>query len=139
MTRAWFVPGWMDLVLLLIPIPLALATVAWILPGKHDATGPRVVSVAEVRGWEVAPLWVDARSAASYERATIPGALNLTEGRWSEQLPTVLSQWRPERKVVVFCSDEGCRASETVAGRLSGMGIAPVYILEGGWEAWQEQ
>lgn len=81
-------------------------------------------------------LWVDARPAADYLKAHIPGELPLNEDEWSRLLPGVLNQWTPRQTIVVYCNSAGCDASGHVARRLHDAGLSPVHTLHGGWEAW---
>jgi len=40
--------------------------------------------------------------------------------------------------VMVYCNSRKCHASEEVAHRLrEEVGLRPVYVLRGGWEAWK--
>lgn len=84
-------------------------------------------------------LWVDARTEAEYERGSISGSILLNEDRWDELFPDFLSIWQPEQLVVVYCSSLTCQASHALAERLrSEVGLDNVFVLKGGWEAWQE-
>lgn len=84
-------------------------------------------------------LWVDARSASDYEKDHIPGALLLNEDAWDELLAAVLLEWSPEKTIVVYCSSSQCQTSREVAKRLrETVGIELVFVLKGGWEAWQD-
>ncbi len=55
-------------------------------------------------------------------------------------VPAVLDRWEPDGKVVVYCSSLSCQASHEVARRLrEKMNLPNVYVLQGGWEAWQRR
>ena len=87
----------------------------------------------EVSQWKEQVLWVDARSAADFTSAHVPGAVRLTEDNWDELLTELLKAWEPDCVVVVYCSSQKCHASEEVAKRLrEEVGLKPVYILRGG-------
>ncbi|MEO6970696.1 MAG: rhodanese-like domain-containing protein [Chthoniobacterales bacterium] len=110
-------------------------TVSWHQPPVDSAT----VSVAEAKSWGAAVLWVDARAEEPFAKAHVPGALRLDEDEWNTLLPGVLAAWSPERKVVVYCSRVTCNASHAVAERLRHeVQLKNVYVLEGGWEAWEK-
>ena len=81
-------------------------------------------------------VWIDARSAAHFAVRHIPSALPLNEDAWDELLPAVLQAWPTGRPVIVYCDSRACEASEDVAKRLREFGVAPVFVLKGGWEAW---
>lgn len=96
-----------------------------------------MVKVAQARAWSDGAIWVDARPDNEFEREHVPGALLLNEDRWNELLPQFLAAWSPEKKVVVYCSTQGCNASREVARRLrSEAQLKEVFVLEGGWEEW---
>lgn len=104
---------------------------AALAPGETDLLG------ASAFGERV--LWVDARPAAEFEAGHIPGAVRLEGEGWDELLPAVLDQWEENRVIVVYCSSQSCRLSHEVADRLrEEVGLEPVYVLKGGWEAWKE-
>ncbi len=101
-----------------------------------DASAPGV-TWAQVAGWREPALLIDARPAADYEARHIPGALPLSGPRWEAELPPIIQAWRPGRRVVVYCDDAGCGASQEVARRLRReLGIDEVFVLNGGWGAW---
>ena len=96
-----------------------------------------MVKVAQARAWSDGAIWVDARPDNEFEREHVPGALLLNEDRWNELLPQFLAAWSPEKKVVVYCSTQGCNASREVARRLRNEAqLKEVFVLEGGWEEW---
>jgi rhodanese-related sulfurtransferase len=99
-----------------------------------------MVTLPQAQAWSDAAIWVDARPQEDYERDHVPGALLLNEDRWNELLPAMLAAWSPGKRVVVYCSTEGCGASREVAHRLrKEAGLTNVFVLEGGWEAWRAQ
>lgn len=98
-----------------------------------------LVSLEKAKSWGDTVIWVDARPEADFEHGHVPGALPLNEDEWNAQLRTFLTAWSPERKVVVYCSALSCSASHAVAERLRNEAeLKNIYVLEGGWEAWQK-
>jgi rhodanese-related sulfurtransferase len=98
-----------------------------------------MVSVDDATAWGQTAIWVDARPDDEFEKDHVPGAISLNEDRWNELLPQFLPQWSPEKKVVVYCSSQGCNASRDVARRLrNDAQLQNVFVLKGGWEAWQK-
>ena len=96
-----------------------------------------MVKVAQARAWSDGAIWVDARPDNEFEHEHVPGALLLNEDRWNELLPQFLAAWSPDKKVVVYCSTQGCNASREVARRLRNEAqLKDVFVLEGGWEEW---
>jgi len=119
-------------------IPASVSAWAYWDRTKWDAFRDHAVPLSEVLQWKQTVLWVDARSAADFALAHIPGALRLTEDDWNELLPGLLKEWEPDSAVVVYCSSRSCHASEEVAKRLrEEVGLKPVFVLRGGWEAWK--
>ena len=53
-----------------------------------------------------------------------------------ENLPAVLHAWPTGKPAIVYCDSLACEASEDVAKRLREFGVAPVFVLKGGWQAW---
>jgi len=95
------------------------------------------VNWAAVSAWAGPVLLVDARPPEAFALRHILGALSLPESRWEAQLPGVVRAWQPGCRVVVYCDDRACDASQEVAQRLRReLGIDPVFVLQGGWSAW---
>jgi len=96
-----------------------------------------MVTVTQAQAWGENAIWVDARPDNEFASDHVPSALLLNEDRWSELLPQFLAAWSPEKKIVVYCSSQGCNASREVARRLRKEAQLPnVFVLEGGWEEW---
>lgn len=96
-----------------------------------------LVTLAQARAWGADAIWVDARPDEEFARDHVPGAVLLNEDRWNELLPQFLATWSPEKKVVVYCSSQGCNASREVARRLRNEAqLRDVFVLKGGWEEW---
>ena len=125
------------LVAALVPALLAAAwhprRPAWSLAA---AAAPEV-TWGQVLAWAKPALLIDARPTPAYEQRHIPGALPLSEPQWEAGLPAIVRAWRPGTRVVVYCDDAGCGASQEVARRLRReLGIDEVFVLKGGWGAW---
>jgi len=86
------------------------------------------------------PLWVDARSEAEYTAGHIPQALLLNEDAWDSGFFALLENWDLQQPIVVYCSSRTCDASHAIAERLkTDLDFEQVYVLQGGWEAWQNR
>ncbi len=90
-------------------------------------------------------VWIDARSASDYEINHLVLSDNRTfpirKGPdYQQQLDAAIERLvsADERGecVVVFCSQD-CASSEEIAKELRALGViaAPIYVLEGGWDA----
>ena len=105
---------------------------------QHPIRGDEV-SVAEARQWGKVAIWIDARPQEEFLAGHVPGALALNTQEWEQLLPQVLNRWAPDRKLVIYCSKQTCGASQEVARRLRDeAGLKNVFVLSGGWEAWQD-
>ena len=131
--------------LLAVPLVPALAT-AWLHPRRPDwkaliagpVAEPQEVTPAEARERMPDALWVDARPAESFVAGSVPGAVSLHQADWETGFAALVDKWDGSRPMVVFCASADCRASAEVAERLRrDLGDARVYVLRGGWEAWQ--
>lgn len=84
-------------------------------------------------------VFVDARSAYSYEAGHIPGALHLPSHASADSLRQVLASYPADARVITYCSGGGCWSSYTLAKRLVKESIRDdAYVLTGGWPAWQQ-
>ena len=107
--------------------------VSWQSPDRAS----EMVNLDQAHSWCANAMWVDARPDNEFEQDHVPGAIPLNEDRWTELLPTLLAQWSPEKKIVVYCSSQSCNASREVARRLRDeAGLKDVFVLQGGWEEW---
>lgn len=90
-------------------------------------------------------IWIDARSAADFEL----NHLMLSENRMfpirkgvdmQQQIDAAIGRLLEARErgecVVVFCTND-CSSAEEIAAELRSLGMieAPIYTLEGGWDA----
>jgi rhodanese-related sulfurtransferase len=108
--------------------------VSWQKPPAADE-----VTVTQAKEWGKNAMWIDARPSAEFTAGHVPEALLLNTDEWDTRLGEALNHWSPGRKVVVYCSEQTCGASREVARRLRDeAGLKNVFVLNGGWEAWQE-
>jgi rhodanese-related sulfurtransferase len=107
--------------LLLLPVPLAVAT-AWWHPRAPASQAPAEAtaasSYADFRARHPNALWLDARSPVAFARSHLVGALNLAEDDWERGFHALVERWDGARPLVVYCDDALCHASEKVATRL---------------------
>jgi rhodanese-related sulfurtransferase len=108
--------------------------ISWSHPPAQDE-----ITVAQARRLSGAVMWIDARPEEEFATRHIPGAFLLNAEQWDILLPPVLNAWTPGQKIIVYCSKQNCGASREVARRLRDeANLANVFVLEGGWEAWEE-
>jgi rhodanese-related sulfurtransferase len=106
----------------------------WRQPAKQDE-----ITVSQARSLTGAVMWLDARPDEEFAAGHIPGAKPLNAEHWDNLLPEVLNAWTPDQTLIVYCSKQTCGASHEVARRLrEEANLKNVFVLEGGWEAWQE-
>lgn len=77
---------------------------------------------------------VDALPASYYERAHLPGALNLVADDVAEHAGRLL----PDKSapIVTYCSNPACNNSSDVAKRLEALGYTDVRTYRDGIEDW---
>jgi rhodanese-related sulfurtransferase len=127
------------LVLLLLALGLAAGLREWRPAGmgwSGALPGPGEITWAQARelGRTRPILWADARPAAAFAIAHVPGAVNLNENQWEDGFGQLMLRWTPDKPVVVYCDDDACNASRAVAARLRDhAGLPEVYVLLGGW------
>lgn len=80
---------------------------------------------------------VEVLDADEYERAHLPGAINVPcDAQFEEKATRVL----PDRSqtIVVYCRDVACDASTTAADRLERLGYRDVWDYEAGKSDWMD-
>ena len=98
------------------------------------------VTLEQAQAWGATAIWLDARPDEEFARDHVPGALSLNEDRWNDLVGPFLAMWAPDKKVIVYCSSQGCNASREVAKKLREEAqLKNVFVLQGGWEAWLKQ
>ena len=108
--------------------------ISWRQPAKQAE-----ITVSQARSLTGGVMWLDARPDEEFAAGHIPGAKLLNAEHWDGLLPEVLNAWTPGQKLIVYCSRQNCDASHEVARRLrEEANLKNVFVLEGGWEAWQE-
>ena len=130
-----------------LALVLALAVVPALVSGafqlqwhKAEPLAPGEVRLATARLWGDQVQWVDARSRAKYERTHLPGALLLNEDEWDKLVGPFLDAWDADKTLVVYCDGGSCEASQAVAERIrTELKIGGVYVLKGGWAAWERK
>lgn len=79
------------------------------------------------------PMILDCRATADYKLGHIENALHLHEGLKE----SLVKRGDKQRDLLIYCYHG--HASEHLAEFFSDFGFAPVYSLEGGYTAWQQQ
>jgi rhodanese-related sulfurtransferase len=133
--RVWVLLGLIPLAGAFLNLLFNPNQVNWTEPGPVDGE----LELEVIRRWEQAFLWVDARDPALHARAHVPGAISLPPSIYEQALPALLERWEPGMALVVYCDSGACHASHEVASRLKqDMGLDDVWVLKGGWQAWQK-
>jgi rhodanese-related sulfurtransferase len=127
--------------LALAGLALFPAFVSGLLQLKHEEPlAPGEIHPAGARKLGDKALFVDARPSQRYEAGHIPGAVLLNEEQWPSLFPVFLDAWDPDKTVVVYCDGGGCEASHEVAERLRReLRVETIFVLKGGWPAWQRR
>ena len=85
-------------------------------------------------------LLLDARPALLFENGHIPGAMNLSRGRFESDYKSIEDKLLEfsNKPVVIYCADSDCEDSGVVAESLKALSFNTVLLFEGGWAAWEE-
>ena len=113
-----------------VPKPDPKAAAKYFQDKLNFSTGP-----IELMHWleEGAPVnVVDVRTAADYEKAHIPGAVNLPRDQWKN--PKGLSK---DKTNVLYCYSQTCHLAAAAAAEFAQKGYL-VMELEGGFNTWQK-
>lgn len=91
--------------------------------------------------WQGDVLWIDARGRKP-GKELVDGALEISETHLTEDLgktaQLIFKANNESQKVVIFCETDACGSSKYVRGKiLENMLHQEVYILHGGWKAYQ--
>ena len=104
----------------------------------QEPLAPDEVRPATAAAWGSDAIFVDARSKERFDSGHIQGAILLNNENWDSLSSKFLDAWDPDKKTVVYCDGGSCDASREVAERLKReFQIKNVYVLKGGWPAWQ--
>jgi rhodanese-related sulfurtransferase len=122
--------------MLFLSILAALPTLAYRPEAPASSPDPFAITLSKATSQKV--LWVDARPPEKRARGTISNAVALNTQNWDAELGSLFERYQPEQAIVVYC-DAGCHSAETVAGRIRELGLEPVYVLEGGYQAWERE
>ncbi|MEM0967386.1 MAG: rhodanese-like domain-containing protein [Verrucomicrobiota bacterium] len=121
-------------------VTAVLASVnAWLNPAGLSGDDSHRVDLETALTWSESEgvRWVDAREEVEFLSGHIPGAVLLNENDWDGGLDRLLSVWDADTRLVVYCGDATCNASEAVARRLQeDLGFEEVYVLSDGWSGW---
>ena len=133
---------------LLIAVVCALGT--RLLVGEYDRSIPcdpakleaHEVCMSTIQDdWNGNVLWIDARGRKP-GKILVEGALEISENHLDEDLgktaQRIFQANNESQKVVVFCETDACGSSHYVRGEiLENMLHDQVYVLHGGWKAYQ--
>lgn len=133
------------MVLLLLSAAVAVGVHFWhpMAPAWYQVVMPIAedeVTVERVKGeFGGKVLWLDARPEDQYLAGHIPEAKLLNEQGFDGQLFELIEVLQMNKlPVVIYCGGEKCEASRKVKERLLGsLPMENVWVLKGGWPAWQ--
>ncbi len=78
---------------------------------------------------------LDVRGPTLYERAHVPGAINLPHGKMTG---TKMQQWPENTLFVVYCAGPHCNGTDHAALRLAKLGRS-VKVMIGGMTGWADE
>lgn len=78
---------------------------------------------------------LDVRGPALFERAHVPGALNLPRGKMTARR---IAEWPADTLFVVYCAGPHCNGTDKAALRLAELGVR-VKVMIGGMTGWVDE
>lgn len=78
---------------------------------------------------------LDVRGPALFEKAHVPGAINLPHGKMTERKMT---EWPEDTLFVVYCAGPHCNGTDKAALRLARLG-RKVKVMIGGMTGWADE
>ena len=81
---------------------------------------------------------IDARWKQDFELGHLPGSRNIEPNSTIEQCIQQMVDVPKDRKIIVYCSFDGCSYSGTVAEKLSKAGYDNCILFPGGWAEWED-
>ena len=78
---------------------------------------------------------LDVRGPKLFERAHVPGAINLPHGKMTERR---MAEWPEETLFVVYCAGPHCNGTDRAALRLARLG-RKVKVMIGGMTGWADE
>jgi rhodanese-related sulfurtransferase len=107
---------------------------------KEEPLLANEVRLATAQAWGEKVLWVDVRDNAAFEREHIPEAVRLNATEWDALVASFLDQWDPEKSIIVYGKGGTDDDAHEIATRLSQeLQLDGVFVLKGGWDAWQQK
>lgn len=120
------------------PLAVALITLTACATMKLPAQKPRYVVVDAAAAKELfdrKALFVDVRSAASFDDGHVPGAVNMTWGRrfTKDRLANLAD---PDQEIVIYCYGIHCELSSKATDAAVAWGYTGVHYFMKGFPAW---
>jgi len=109
-------------------------------PSRAELT-PAPISWVEVKPLLNAGkvILVDVRAKSSYAAGHIPGAINLPELRFAQEIADFQKKYSKSSDLVLYCSSAPCSTSKVVAEKLvKEYGYNSVRYMTGGYQEWQQ-
>jgi rhodanese-related sulfurtransferase len=78
---------------------------------------------------------LDVRGPKLFEKAHVPGAINLPHGKMTERK---MAEWPEDTLFVVYCAGPHCNGTDRAALRLAGLGCR-VKVMIGGMTGWADE
>ena len=112
---------------------------AWYL-AEEPLADDEVSMVAISERWKGDVFWIDARTSEEFRVRHVPGAISLNEQNFDQTLFDHLERLQDNAKpIIIYCGSEKCQASKKIKqALLDRLPLEDVFILKGGWQAWQQ-
>lgn len=93
------------------------------------------VNAALSAGGDPGFVLLDVRGPQLYQRAHVPGAINLPHGKMTERK---MAEWPADTLFVVYCAGPHCNGTDKAALRLGRLG-RKVKVMIGGMTGWADE
>lgn len=91
----------------------------------------------QVRDLDKEIVWVDARDKDHFEVEHVPRAIMINSENIDVGMEHLFNRFSEGKVIIVYCEPD-CYASHKVANRARELGLAPVYVLRGGFAEWKK-
>jgi len=84
-------------------------------------------------------IFIDTRNKKEFNKAHIPGAINLPVSEFAKGKPKILEFLPEDTELILYCESAECKTALRVARLLKTYNFTELKIIKPGWNAWQEK
>jgi len=110
--------------------------------GEDGTVDPTEISTERAHAeWAAGALFLDARASQwYYDEGRIPNARSFAvwEGDIDDKIVTLLSEFTPEQRMVIYCTGGDCEDSHLLRNKLLSAGYTDLLVYKDGFPGWTE-